>query len=159
MDLILLILALRLVPADVTSIRMQFNDAAVIQATKHADGGWRVPHRGQIVCGLPSIKEADAYTVDGLQVKGSGRRIEEADVYTVDGLQVKLKSGANEHTFDLAKLADVDEKTEWASLKEAKALGGAIRVERDKDTLLLERAAPQGNLTQKLVVSWARDPT
>jgi hypothetical protein len=130
-NLILLILALRLVPADVTSIRLQFNDAAVIQATKHADGGWRVPSPGK----------------------------KEEDVYTVDGLQVKLKSGANEQTFDLAKLADVDEKTDWASLKEAKALGTAIRVERDKDTLLLECAVPQGNLTQKLAVSWARDPT
>lgn len=129
-NLILLILALRLVPADATSIRMQFNDAAVIQATKHADGGWRVPSPGK----------------------------KEEDVYTVDGLRVKLKSGANEQTFDLAKLADVDEKTDWASLKEAKALNTAIRVERDKDTLLLECVAPQGNLTQKLTVRWVRDP-
>jgi hypothetical protein len=131
LNLILLILALRLVPADVTSIRMQFNDAPVIEATKNADGGWRMPAPGR----------------------------KEDDVYTVDGLQVKLKSGANEQTFDLSKLADVNDKTDWASLNEVKALGTAIQVERDKDTLLLKCVAPQGNLTQKLTVSWARDPT
>jgi hypothetical protein len=130
-NLMLLILALRLVPADVTSIRMQFNDAPVIEATKNADGGWRVPSPGK----------------------------KEDDVYTVDGLQVKLKSGLNEQTFDLEKLVDVNDKTDWASLKEVKALGTAIQVERDKDTLLLKYVAPQGNLTQKLTVSWARDPT
>ncbi len=130
MNLILLILALRLVPADVTSIRMQFNDAAVIEATKNADGGWRVPSAGK----------------------------KEDDIYIVDGLQVKLKSGGNEQTFDLAKLADVDDKTDWASLKEAKALGTVIQVERGKDTLLLQCVAPQGNLTQKVAVSWSRDP-
>jgi hypothetical protein len=129
-NLILLILALRLVPADVTSIRMQFNDAAVIEATKNADGGWRVPSAGK----------------------------KEDDIYIVDGLQVKLKSGGNEQTFDLAKLADVDDKTDWASLKEAKALGTVIQVERGKDTLLLQCVAPQGNLTQKVAVSWSRDP-
>ncbi len=130
MNLILLILALRLVPADVTSIRMQFNDAPVIEATKNADGGWRVPSAGK----------------------------KEDDIYIVDGLQVKLKSGGNEQTFDLAKLADVDDKTDWASLKEAKALGTVIQVERGKDTLLLQCVAPQGNLTQKVAVSWSRDP-
>jgi hypothetical protein len=129
-NLILLILALRLVPADVTSIRMQFNDAPVIEATKNADGGWRVPSAGK----------------------------KEDDIYIVDGLQVKLKSGGNEQTFDLAKLADVDDKTDWASLKEAKALGTVIQVERGKDTLLLQCVAPQGNLTQKVAVSWSRDP-
>lgn len=129
MNLMLLILALRLVPADITSIRMQFNDAPVIEATKNADGGWRVPSPGK----------------------------NEVDVYTVDGLQVKLKSGANEQTFDLAKLLDVNDKTEWASLKEVKALNATIEVERDKNTLLLKGVA--GNLTQKLAVSWVRDPT
>lgn len=90
---ILLIFALRLVPADVTSIRTQFNDAPVIEATKNADGGWRIPAPGQI--------EDDVYAV------------------TVDGLQVKLKKGANEHTFDLSKLADVNDETDWASLNRA----------------------------------------
>jgi hypothetical protein len=134
-NLILLILALRLVPADVTSIHLQFNDAAVIQATKHADGGWRVPSPGK----------------------------KEEGVYTVNGLQVKLKSGANEQTIDLSKLADVNDKTDWASLKEVKApgLGATIQVERVKDALLLKCVAPQGNLTHTLTVSWgwARDPT
>ena len=130
MNLILLILALRLVPADVTSIRMQFNDAPVIEATKNLDGGWRVPSAGK----------------------------KEPDIYIVDGLQVKLKSGGNEQTFDLAKLADVNDKTDWTSLKEAKALGMVIQVERGKDTLLLQCVAPQGNLTQKLAVNWSRNP-
>ena len=113
---ILIVVALNLVPGNVTTFTIQMNEKESISFTKQSDGGWKA-------VALPK---------------------DDLGTYQVDGAKLTINGQGKTYTQDFSTMLGVDKNSDWKNLKAIRYGDTPVLIDRKENGFDLIRKVKEG---------------